>query len=86
MKGQRYELFSMLVEAAKAGLGIALVPRFLVAHELRSRELMRPFELSPPSDKGYYVVYPERKQNSPLLRTFEHWLLNTAQSYIENEE
>ncbi|SAK82793.1 LysR family transcriptional regulator [Caballeronia temeraria] len=86
MKGQRYELFSMLVEAAKAGLGIALVPRFLVAHELRARELVRPFDLPLRSDKGYYLVYPERKQNSALLRTFEDWLLTTAHSYIETQE
>lgn len=86
MKGQRYELFSMLVEAAKAGLGLALVPRFLVAHELRSGELVRPFDLSLPSDKGYYLVYPERKQNSPLLKTFEDWLLSTAEQYLESSK
>ncbi|WP_208949687.1 LysR family transcriptional regulator [Paraburkholderia dipogonis] len=65
MKGQRYELFSMLVEAAKAGLGVALVPKFLVNQELKSKELVRPFDLSIPSDKGYYLVYPEKKQGSP---------------------
>lgn len=85
MKGQRYELFSMLVEAARAGLGIALIPRFLIAQELKSGELIRPFDLTLPNDRGYYLVYPERKQNSPLIQTFEHWLLTTAQRYVENE-
>lgn len=84
MKGQRYELFSMLVEAARAGLGIALIPRFLVAQELKSGELVRPFDLTLPNDKGYYLVYPERKQNSPLIQAFERWLLTTAQRYVEN--
>lgn len=84
MRGQRYELFSMLVEAARAGLGVALVPRFFVLNELRTGELVVPCELSLRSDSGYYLVYPEAKQNSPLLMIFEEWLLATAQQYREN--
>jgi DNA-binding transcriptional LysR family regulator len=84
MQGQRYELFSMLVEAARAGLGIALVPRFFVLNELRAGELLVPCELSLQSESGYYLVYPESKQNSPLLAVFEEWLLATAQQYREN--
>jgi DNA-binding transcriptional LysR family regulator len=83
MRGQRYELFSMLVEAARAGLGIALVPRFLVSQELSTGELMRPCDVALSRDKGYYLVYPESKQNSPLLRVFESWLVSAASRYIE---
>ncbi|SAK90099.1 LysR family transcriptional regulator [Caballeronia hypogeia] len=83
MKGQRYELFSMLVEAARAGLGIALVPRFLVAHELEIGELVLPCDLFLRSEKGYYLVYPEDKQNSPLLEAFETWLTGAANQYVE---
>lgn len=83
MKGQRYELFSMLVEAARAGLGIALVPRFLVSHELRTGELICPCDLLLRSEKGYYLVYPEHKQNSPWLQAFEAWLLSAASAYVE---
>jgi DNA-binding transcriptional LysR family regulator len=84
MKGQRYELFSMLVEAARAGLGIALVPRFLVSHELATGELICPCDLPLHSDKGYYLVYPEQKQNSPWLQAFEAWLLSAAKWYVEH--
>lgn len=83
MKGQRYELFSMLVEAARAGLGVALVPRFFVLNELATGELLVPCELSLSNEKGYYLVYPECKQNSPLLQQFEKWLLETARRYRE---
>lgn len=81
MKGQRYELFSMLVEAARAGLGVALVPRFLVLHELAVGELVVPCELSLQNEKGYYLVYPESKQNSPLLKVFETWLIGMAEQH-----
>lgn len=84
MKGQRYELFSMLVEAARAGLGVALVPRFFVLHELASGELVIPCDLPLCNEKGYYLVYPESKQNSPLLVAFNQWLLMTAKRYCEN--
>jgi DNA-binding transcriptional LysR family regulator len=84
MKGQRYELFSMLVEAARAGLGVALVPRFFVMNELAGGELAVPCELSLQDEKGYYFVYPETKQSSTLLRVFESWLIDTAKQFHEN--
>ena len=83
MKGQRYELFSMLVEAARAGLGVALVPRFFVLNELAGGELLVPCDLTLHNKKGYYLVYPECKQNSHLLEPFKVWLLDTAQHYRE---
>ena len=83
MRGQRYELFSMLVEAARAGLGMALVPRFFVLGELASGELVAPFAPTLRNENGYYLVHPEAKQSSPLLRTFKAWLLRTAQHYRE---
>lgn len=83
MKGPRYELFSMLVEAARAGLGIALVPRFFVLNEKAAGELIIPCDLPITSDRAYYLVYPERKQGSELLRKFQEWLLEAARQYRE---
>ena len=83
MRGQRYELFSMLVEAARAGLGMALVPRFFVLNELASGELLAPFGPTLRDEKGYYLVYPEAKQNCRLVAAFEKWLLGMAQKYQE---
>ena len=81
MRGQRYELFSMLVEAARAGLGIALVPRFFVLNELISGELIIPCDMSLHNENGYYLVYPESKHSSSLLETFREWLLHSAAQY-----
>lgn len=81
LRGQRFELFSMLVEAARAGLGIALVPRFFVQAELRSGELLCPYDFALSSDMGYYLVYPEARQDRPALRRFAEWLGARATEY-----
>lgn len=83
MNGQRYELFSMQVEEARAGLGVALVPGFFLLNELGTGELVIPCELSLSNDTGYYLVYPESGQYSPLLAAFEEWLLATARRHRE---
>jgi DNA-binding transcriptional LysR family regulator len=81
MRGPRYELFGMLVEAARACLGVALVPRFFVLGELEAGTLVIPCPHAMTSERGYYLVYPERKSTSVALRTFTHWLLERARRY-----
>jgi DNA-binding transcriptional LysR family regulator len=80
--GPRFDLFSMLVEAARAGLGAVLVPRFFALDELASGELVAPFEVPLSSDMGYYLVRPEIGSN-PALQHFTEWLLNEAEAYRE---
>lgn len=83
MGGSRYELFSMLVEAAKAGLGVALVPRFFVLSEIASGELVAPCPFALRSQRSYYLVYPENKAGSASLQIFREWLSAQATAYRE---
>lgn len=83
MHGPRYELFSMLVEAARAAMGVALVPRFFVQGELTTGQLVIPCERTMTSERGYYLVYPERKSTSAALQVFMHWLVDQAERYRE---
>lgn len=60
----------MLVEAAKTGLGIALVPRGYVAAELASGEL-RELALSPlPTPRTIFAIYPARQHLPKRARLF----------------
>ncbi|BCX65514.1 LysR family transcriptional regulator [Pseudomonas izuensis] len=81
MTGPRYELFSMLAQAAMHDMGIALIPPFLIQRELAEKRLViaNPQALS--SIKAYYLMIPERKVESASLRAFRDWLVNQAHSY-----
>lgn len=82
--GARYELFSMLVEAARAGLGVALVPRFFVVGEMASGQLLTPCPYVLHNQRSYYLVYPESKGGSVPLEAFSQWLIGQAERYREN--
>jgi DNA-binding transcriptional LysR family regulator len=81
MTGPRYELFSMLAQAAMHEMGLALIPPFLIQRELAEKRLViaNPHALS--SIKAYYLMIPERKVESASLRAFRDWLVGEAQSY-----
>ena len=75
LKGPRFEHFTMVIQAAVAGLGIAIMPRFLIEDELASGELVTPFPQTVRSANAYYLVYPEQKRDLPALKAFREWLL-----------
>ena len=85
MTGPRYELFSMLAQAAMHDMGVALIPPFLIQRELAEKRLVvaNPQALS--SIKAYYLMIPERKVESASLKAFRDWLVNQAQSYSLEE-
>lgn len=81
MTGPRYELFSMLAQAAMHGMGLALIPPFLIKRELEEQRLViaNPHALT--STQAYYLIIPERKVESAVLQAFRRWLSLEAQRY-----
>ncbi|WP_166364555.1 LysR family transcriptional regulator [Pseudomonas akapageensis] len=86
MTGPRYELFSMLAQAAMHDMGIALIPPFLIQRELAEGRLViaNPHALA--SIKAYYLMIPERKVESASLHAFRDWLVNEAARYTLEHE
>ncbi|WP_234484696.1 LysR substrate-binding domain-containing protein [Noviherbaspirillum pedocola] len=78
MAGPRYDLFSMIIQGACCGIGIALVPRLYVQDELRDGTLVIPIDFSIRGLKQYCVVYPEHKKISPAARLLFDWLIKAA--------
>lgn len=85
MTGPRYELFSMLAQAAMHDMGIALIPPFLIQRELAEKRLVVANYQALSSIKAYYLMIPERKVESASLKAFRDWLLQQAQSYSLDE-
>jgi len=77
----RFELYAMVIEAARAGLGAGLVPRFYVQDEIARGDLAIPFDVSLKHEKRYCLVYPEYKQESPLVKHFRDWVVRVAQEF-----
>jgi LysR family glycine cleavage system transcriptional activator len=73
--GPSFEQFAMVAQAAVAGLGMAIVPRFLVEEELASGQLVQPFARPVESGQAYWLVYPENRADRPALTAFRDWLL-----------
>lgn len=72
-KGQRFEHFYFLLEAAVAGLGVAVAPRPLVMEDLKLGRLVAPFGFVP-SGRQYCLVYPAELADLGKVRTFRSWI------------
>jgi DNA-binding transcriptional LysR family regulator len=81
LTGPRYELFSMLAQAAMHDMGIALIPPFLIQRELAEKRLVIANRNALSSVKAYYLMIPERKVESASLKAFRDWLVEQARSY-----
>ncbi|KGS10862.1 LysR family transcriptional regulator, partial [Pseudomonas coronafaciens] len=81
MTGPRYELFSMLAQAAMHDMGVALIPPFLIQRELHEQRLVIANPRSLPDTKAYHLMIPERKVESASLSAFRDWLVEQARNY-----
>lgn len=81
MAGPRFELFSMLAEAAMHDMGVALIPPFLIQEELASGRLVVAWPHAQASDRAYYLIVPERKADDPAVLAFRRWLVGVATAY-----
>lgn len=74
-----FEQVSALIQAAVAGLGVALLPLFLIGAELERESLAILSDRPTESEIGYYLITPHsRLQYEPVL-TFRRWLLATVE-------
>jgi DNA-binding transcriptional LysR family regulator len=73
--GPRFEQFHMVIQAAIAGVGLALLPQFLIHEELAGGRIVVAIDRPVTSEYAYYLVYPERKADSQRVVLFRDWLL-----------
>lgn len=79
-QGHRFDQFSLLIEATTAGMGIALLPSYLIEREVR-QDLLRIIPGLPlVTDAAYYVVTPEERASDPLASAFRTWVIGQVGS------
>ncbi|MBP9181921.1 MAG: LysR family transcriptional regulator [Fuscovulum sp.] len=72
-----FDQFATMTQAAVHGLGLALLPTFLIDRELRDGLLVPAFGPPVRAIGSYYLVWPEaRPQRAPLV-SFRDWLAQT---------
>ena len=68
----------MVIQAAVAGLGIALLPRLLIEEEVQKGLLTIPFPTRVAGPGAYYVVTPKARYELPRIRLFREWIIKEA--------
>ena len=74
LRGPRFEQFGMVLAAARAGMGVALVPEMLVQDDLAAGWVRivswRKLRTATP----YVLTYPQRSMAVPVVVAFRNWL------------
>lgn len=78
-RGMVFEQLSIIAQAAVAGLGVALLPRFLIQSELERGELVVMINRALKDRAGYYLVTPTEKSDYPPVVALRTWLLEMVE-------
>lgn len=73
LPGPRMETFSLVMQCAAQGLGIAFLPTYFVAEALERGNLVRAGDLRLACEQYYYLVLPKQGA-TPAVAVFSDWL------------
>ena len=81
--------FFMSLEAARRGLGVAIVPQITLESRAEQGDLINPLgeqadQFLLPSAGEYYFLVHERRLQDPLVVAFRSWLLSAAAPFRTN--
>ncbi|MEW9805555.1 LysR substrate-binding domain-containing protein [Mesorhizobium marinum] len=75
-QGHRFDQFAMVIEAASAGLGVALLPLYLIEQELQGGQLRVVVDRPLPTENGYHFVMPNGKLDQPAANALYRWIVS----------
>lgn len=78
VRGPRFTLSSLAIEAAAQGEGITLAKAALADNDLKTGRLVRLFEQATPTDFAYFIVGPARNFRHAKVKTLIDWLHTEA--------
>lgn len=86
-RGPRYNTHSLLVDAAVAGQGVALVEFVFAEEELKRGTLVQPFAKLPLflEEFGYHLVFPAHVLEDTRVAAFRDWVLAERDSTLARD-
>jgi LysR family transcriptional regulator, glycine cleavage system transcriptional activator len=72
--GMMFDQFATLIQGAVHGMGLALIPTFLIQRELAEGRLLPVFGPAIPALGAYYLVWPQTRPDRAPLRSLRLWL------------
>ncbi|MCK0197218.1 LysR family transcriptional regulator [Ancylobacter sp. 6x-1] len=78
--GMLFDQFATAAQAAMAGLGVALLPTFLIEDELRDGRLVPAYDAPMTGEEAYYLAWPRDRTAHPPLIAFRDWLLAVTEA------
>jgi LysR family transcriptional regulator, glycine cleavage system transcriptional activator len=73
-RGLRFNSADHALDATAEGAGILLAHDVLAYDDLRTGRLVRPFQLTLPSGRAYYLVCAKSRQDRPHVQAFRDWI------------
>ncbi len=74
LRGMLFDQFSTMIQATVHGLGVALLPAFLIEDDLRAGRLVPAWDAPGVSLGEYYLVWPVTRSTSQPVQSFRGWL------------
>ena len=65
---------TLIFEAARIGLGVAITDTLLAHRDLKEGHLVRPIAESMPSKDSYWLLTPSHLRGRPAVKAFHDWL------------
>ena len=79
LSGTMYDQYATITHAALHGLGVALMPDYLVEQDLAAGRLVSLHPTPTETTGAYYLVWPQSKSDDASLCHFRDWLFTQAQ-------
>lgn len=71
--------FATMQKAVQAGLGVGLMPTYLVQSDIEEGRVVTIPNAKPVHDGAYYLVWPENGSDYPPLVAFRNWLRSVTE-------
>ncbi len=78
--GPRFAQYTMLLNAASAGFGVALVPELLARSDLAQGRISLVFAERVTLSRGYYACYPRARRSGSLEEAVTQWMEDEARA------